>query len=289
MAGTTPARARARAPRLLLGMLLTLAFLGLTPLTAQAANCTFGGGTLTIHLAGSEDVRISSDGTDITATYSGGHCTYTDAEVTKIIVTGSAGDNTVTLDLPLDEEVQLALGAGMDTLVVLGTAGSDTFTFTGAANGTLTVSGDVVVTGTDTAERVRVYGYGGSDTIDATDATCDSMLTLSGGADADTIRGSRCADVIRGGGGADMIYGYGGNDHLYGGAGADSIWGGSGNDLIRGGTGRDVLRGGSGSDRIYGDGGHDRLVGGYGNDLLDGGAGRDRCLGGPGRDTLRHC
>lgn len=289
MAPRTPSRALARFSRLFAGMLLTLAYLGITPIAAQAASCNLAGGTLTIHLAGSEDVRISSDGTDITATYSGDSCTYADADVTQIIVTGSAGENTVTLDLPLDEDVQLALGGGTDTLVVLGTAGPDTFTFTGTANGTLTVTDDVVVTGTDTADRIRIFGYGGSDTIDATAATCDSMLTLSGGADADTILGSPCADVIRGGSGADTIRGYGGDDQLYGGAGADTISGGSGDDLIRGGTGRDLLRGGSGSDRIFGDGGRDRLIGGTGNDLLDGGAGRDRCAGGPGHDTLRHC
>lgn len=283
------ARARARVPMMLAALVVALAFVGLSPVAAQAGTCNFGSGTLTIHLAGDEDLRLSSDGTTITASFDGQTCTRSEADVTQIVVTGSAGNNTVTIDLPLDEDVSLALGGGSDSLVVLGTSGADEITFTGTANGTLTVTGGLTVTGTDTAERIYIRGLGGADTIDARSATCDSMLYLYGGPDADTIWGSPCADVIRGGGGADTIYGGGGADRIYGGAGADTIYGGAGNDLIYGGIGRDRIVGGSGSDRLYGDGGHDRLVGGYGNDLLDGGAGRDRCLGGPGNDQLRNC
>lgn len=289
MIRSMPNRAVPGSFRLLASMLLVVAYLAATPLVASASTCNFGGGTLTIHLTDGDDLRLSSDGTTITARYDGETCTYTEAEVTQIVVTGAAGDNTVTIDLPLDEDVSLALDGGTDSLVVIGTSGADDFTFTGASNGTLTVSGDVTVTGTDSAERVYVRALGGADTIDARSSSCDSMLYLSGGADADTIWGSACADVIRGGGGADTIYGGGGSDTIYAGAGADTVYGGAGNDLIYGGTGRDRLVGGSGNDRLYGDGGHDRLVGGYGNDLLDGGIGRDRCLGGPGSDSLRHC
>lgn len=274
---------------MLLGALLLLAYVGLTPLPASAGSCNLSGGTLTIHLAASEDLRLTSDGTNITATYPGGSCTYTDAQVDQIVVTGSAGDNTVTILLPFDEDVSLALGAGADALIVYGTAGADAFTLTAAANGTVNVAGDLTVSGTDTAERLRIYALGGADTIDASAATCDSWLYLAGGADADTIDGSACADIIRGGGGADTISGDGGADHLYGDAGADTIYGGAGNDALYGGTGRDRLFGGSGNDTLYGDGGIDRLVGGYGSDALYGGAGNDRCFGGPGTDKLTSC
>lgn len=286
---TSRSAVHVRTARLFVGALLALAYMGLTPLSASAATCQLNMGTLTINLAGSEDVRFTSDATTVTATYTGGTCTELLADVTQIVVVGGSGGNTVIASTSLNENIRLQLGGGRDSLVILGTAAAETFTFSAAAGGTVTVGGGPVYTGTDSVEVIRVSAAGGDDVIDASGSSGGSYLVLRGGSGNDRITGSYRADYLGGGGGSDTIYGLGGNDVIRGGGGADLLYGGAGNDRIYGGAGRDRIFGGSGADSLYGDGGHDRLVGGYGNDLLVGGAGRDRCLGGPGRDVLRTC
>ena len=73
-----------------------------------------------------------------------------------------------------------------------------------------------------------------------------------------------------------------------GGAGADTVTGSDGPDLILGGEGNDVLNGGGGDDRIVGDRGNDTMNGGTGDDTLvwNNGDGTDVVNGDDGRDDV---
>ena len=73
-----------------------------------------------------------------------------------------------------------------------------------------------------------------------------------------------------------------------GGAGADTVNGSDGPDLILGGEGNDVLNGGGGDDRIVGDRGNDTMNGGAGDDTLvwNNGDGTDVVNGDDGRDDV---
>lgn len=107
--------------------------------------------------------------------------------------------------------------------------------------------------------RVRVLGFGGSDTINVTRVGPGNgfghngllrrySVQAFGGADADRISGRRLSDLLAGG---------------------------VGHDLLRGRAGADLLRGGRGTDRLLGGRGPDRLLGGRGDDILIGGRGDD--------------
>ncbi|MBX7166063.1 MAG: putative Ig domain-containing protein [Pirellulales bacterium] len=90
--------------------------------------------------------------------------------------------------------------------------------------------------------RVKLYGHGSLDVLDA------------------EFISSRVVE----------LYGGDGDDALYGGSRGDSLYGGQGNDLLIGGTqGTDL------GDRLFGEDGFDVLIGYYGADSLDGGAGED--------------
>ena len=73
-----------------------------------------------------------------------------------------------------------------------------------------------------------------------------------------------------------------------GGAGADTVYGSDGPDLILGGEANDVLSGGGGDDRIVGDRGNDTMNGGTGDDTLvwNNGDGTDVANGDDGRDDV---
>jgi Ca2+-binding RTX toxin-like protein len=109
-------------------------------------------------------------------------------------------------------------------------------------------------------QRVRVLGFGGSDTIN---------LTRVGPRNGFTNHGLRRPHSVQafGGASADRISGSRLSDLLAGGDGHDTLRGRDGDDLLRGGPGSDRLIGGRGADRLLGGPGHDRLVGGPGNDV----------------------
>jgi Ca2+-binding RTX toxin-like protein len=110
--------------------------------------------------------------------------------------------------------------------------------------------------------RVRVLGFGGSDTIN---------LTRVGPRNGFTNHGLRRAHSVQ----------------AFGGAGADRVTGSPLSDLLAGGDGHDVVRGRAGDDLLRGGKGSDRLLGGPGADRLIGGPGRDRLVGGPGNDVQK--
>jgi Ca2+-binding RTX toxin-like protein len=92
-----------------------------------------------------------------------------------------------------------------------GTAGADTFIFSGVSNGQFVNA----LAGVDT-----LTGSEGNDTLD-------------GGADNDTITGGQGGDSLIGGDGVDHLNGESGNDIINGGAGSDIMAGTVGNDTFR--------------------------------------------------------
>jgi Ca2+-binding RTX toxin-like protein len=108
-------------------------------------------------------------------------------------------------------------------------------------------------------QRVRVFGFGGPDTIN---------LTRVGPRNGFTNHGLRQAHSVQAFGGAS-------SDRISGSRLSDLLAGGDGHDVLRGRAGADLLRGGGGSDFLLGGAGPDRLLGGRGNDRLLGGRGND--------------
>ena len=165
-------------------------------------------------------------------------------------------------------------GAGNDTLVwnqgdgsdrANGDAGNDGSEVNGAPTLGDVFTLDPVVGGTikltrtnlgqftfDAAtERFEVNGLGGNDSVTANDGVgAFTLLSVDGGAGADTVNGSE---------GADLILGGEANDVLSGGGGDDRIVGDRGNDTMNGGTGDDTLvwNNGDATDVVNGDAGRD--------------------------------
>ena len=100
-------------------------------------------------------------------------------------------------------------------------------------------------------ERFAVNGLGGDDSVAASDGVgAFTLLSVDGGAGADTVNGSEGADLILGGEGNDVLSGGGGDDRVVGDRGTDTMNGGSGDDTL-------VWNNGDGTDVANGDGGRD--------------------------------
>ncbi|MCW1917664.1 Hint domain-containing protein [Rhodobacter sp. KR11] len=146
------------------------------------------------------------------------------------------------------------------------------------------------------------------------------MVTLTGGAGAETLTGGTGNDSLVGNGGNDTLYGGDNADLLFGGSGVDQLYGGTGNDTLTGGTNNDRLEGGTGFDTadysgalgavsvnlgtgvgvgsdaagdtlvgieaVVGSGLSDSLTGDTLANALYGGAGADTLIGGAGTDSL---
>ncbi|NBZ89750.1 Hint domain-containing protein [Stagnihabitans tardus] len=165
---------------------------------------------------------------------------------------GGGGDDTFILS----STDSIDGGTGNDRLDATAGATAEVVTFTSGTGGT--VDNGSSFTG------VEVFASGaGADRYDAANATI--ALTISTGADNDTVTGGSGADTIDGGTGADSLAGGGGADSILGGAGADTILGGAGNDVLDGGDDADrfVIAAGDGTDQVTGG------EGGTDNDILD--------------------
>lgn len=211
--------------------------------------------------------------------------------------------------------INLTLGAGIDTVTLLGSAPINVFD-----NG-----GNDTITGNTGANRIEVsggidvaHGGGGVDRlfVDYSNATLSVIgtavnvtdggshavtfdgfenITIYSGSGDDTITVGDGRNVVRTAGGNDTITsGDGhnlinagqGNDTVTAGDGGNRIWGGFGNDTITSGIGNDYVNGGGGDDTLTGGGGNDTLNGRTGNDTISGSAGDDVLIGGKGINTL---
>jgi Ca2+-binding RTX toxin-like protein len=166
-------------------------------------------------------------------------------------------------------------GAGNDTLVwnqgdgsdtANGDAGNDASEVNGAPTlgDVLTldpVAGGVKLRRTNlgpftfdaTTERFEVNGLGGNDSVTANDGVgALTLLSVDGGAGADTVSGSDGPDLILGGEADDVLSGGGGDDRIVGDRGTDTMNGGAGDDTLvwNNGDGSDVANGDDGRDDV---------------------------------------
>ena len=150
-----------------------------------------------------------------------------------------------------------SLGDAADELIVIGTAGNDTFA-AGLSGVSLNSDGDVDVTFNTLPGEIDFLGGGGVNFLTGRGGfgaglAYAGVLTLIGGDLGDELNGGNGNDVIVGGAGNDVINGNAGNDQISGAAGNDSLAGGDGNDTIVGGAGVDTLNGGFDNDVLEAD------------------------------------
>ncbi len=315
-----------------LGVLLIPLVVGLSAVPAYAATCS-GSTTMTIDLASGESIALSlSGGADplgILVAPSDPSCAGFDTStVTTIRVNGTGGNESVTIDqsgsAPFPHQntvtIDLALGDGTDSLVIIGQSTADAIGF--GANGiSLDAGGTPDVIGVATVEGFIVNAGGGDDTVSGkeggglggdfaatltisgeegddvlTGGDGDDVITggngndnLKAGAGRDTVDGGSGADAVSGGDGIDAVVGGGGSDAVKGGDGSDSVGGDAGGDTLSGGEGSDIVNGGEGNDKLKGGGNDDDVNGDAGRDELAGGHGNDHCIGGPDPDSITGC
>jgi Ca2+-binding RTX toxin-like protein len=197
------------------------------------------------------------------------------------VLTGAASNDTLNGDEGNDRIVGAGGadvvngGAGNDTLGWNNGDGSDTLNGDAGNDGTevngAATAGDVfsldpnagrvkfqrtnlkVFTLDASTERFQVNGLGGDDSFTANDGVgAFTLLSVDGGAGADTINGSEGADLILGGEGNDVLSGGGGDDRVVGDRGTDTMDGGLGDDTLvwNNGDGTDVVNGDGGSDDV---------------------------------------
>jgi Ca2+-binding RTX toxin-like protein len=169
-------------------------------------------------------------------------------------MSGSAGNDTLVWNNG-DGSDSIDGGAGNDTTEVNGnqTLG-DTFTLDPEPGGVKFQRTNLVPFTLDTAtERFQVNGLGGDDSITAHDGVgAATLLSVDGGAGADTVNGSDGPDLILGGEGNDVLNGGGGDDRIVGGPGSDTMNGGAGDDTLvwNNGDGTDIINGDPGRDDV---------------------------------------
>jgi Ca2+-binding RTX toxin-like protein len=213
------------------------------------------------------------------------------------------------------KHIDLTLGAGIDTVTLLGHApihvhdnsGNNTITGNDGANVIEVTSGIDVAHGGNGVDRLIVdYSNATSSvvgtSVNITDGgshavTFDGFenFTILTGSGDDTIttgdgrnilRTHAGNDTITSGDGHNFINAGQGNDTVTAGDGGNYILGDRGNDTITSGAGNDTINGGLGGDTMSGGGGNDLLNGGIGNDTVSGGDGNDDLIGGKGINTL---
>jgi Ca2+-binding RTX toxin-like protein len=127
--------------------------------------------------------------------------TFTLAQVGRIVIFGSSGNDTLKMPTNVNRPFEVYGGAGNDTIT--GGTGDDIL------DGGL---------GND-----KIYGGGGND-------------ILRGGGGNDYLDGGAGDDLLLGGDGADQLLGGAGRDVLLGGAGVDKLSGQQDDDLLIGGS-----------------------------------------------------
>ena len=165
-------------------------------------------------------------------------------------MSGGAGNDTLVWNNG-DGSDRMNGDAGNDTAEVNGSPTlGDAFTLAPESGGVKFQRTNLVPFTLDTAtERFQVNGLGGNDSITAPDGVgALTLLSVDGGAGADTITGSDGPDLINGGEGNDVLNGGGGDDRIVGDRGNDTMDGGAGDDTLvwNNGDGTDVINGDDG-------------------------------------------
>ena len=194
-------------------------------------------------------------------------------------------DDTTTPDGTVNHTATLTAGS-VKSLTVSGDAlltltnTSTTLTSVDAAAMTNAFSGLVWASVGTLAAAATLTGGSGNDNIGGTANAATKNLVMTGGDGQDTLGGGDGNDTItdtssQTNGNGNSLIGGAGNDTITAGAGIDTIDGGTGNDSIVAGGGNDVLTGGGGSDTVLGGEGEDAITAASGAESLDGGAGND--------------
>lgn len=250
--------------------------------------------------AASEIMDVSANGGRALLTRNLGAIVMDLNDVETIDIRAAGGADTINVN-PLAgtdvREVRIDLGAANAAgglVNVAGTAGIDRLILTGGP-GMIVVQGlaaEIVVSGVEVADRVRLALGAGNDVVDA-GAVLDGAGTLEidAGAGTNRVIGSQGSDVVTGGDGIDMVAGGRGNDAALLGAGNDRFtWNsGDGNDVLEAGAGIDQLDlvGGAGSDTFTLAAGGGRLVAfGTGGTVDGDDVERVTILAGGGIDTI---
>lgn len=201
--------------------------------------------------AGNDTLNISGNGTTQTVT----------------LTVAAVGGANPTSGIYSIETINLATGLAGTTgtgAAAPGTAGTATSYTVNVTDNTSFDSTTAPLTVDGSALRVVSTGAGADGVFGtADDQTTGEVLAFNGAAVSAghvlTVTGGAAADSITGGAGADVLSGGAGNDTIVGGAGNDVIDGGAGNDDLRGGSDNDTITGGAGSDTIRGEAGVDTI------------------------------
>jgi uncharacterized delta-60 repeat protein len=219
--------------------------------------------------SGNDNFQVIATGGGLQVIYNGTPSQIFTNVTGRIVATGGAGNDTITVDAAVTVGADIRGGIGNDTL----TGGSGNDSIDGQAGQDSLVGGNGNDTLTGGADNDTSIGGAGNDSIS------------NNGGD-DLLDGGTGNDTLVCGGGADQAVGGDDNDSITGGTGNDTLTGGNGNDTINGGAGNDLIDGGSGIDDLNGQGGSDIVLGGADNDLVQGGADRDILIGGAGADSV---
>jgi Ca2+-binding RTX toxin-like protein len=213
----------------------------------------------------------------------------TGSSLDTLVLNGTSGADTFTVGdssvlLGVDQPVRVDVG-GIERLTLNGAGGDDTFQVSGLGTRTTIADspGNDVVDFSTATTAVKIDLASNSPQRIFAPANVNANATLVLMEFPKILRGTRHDDVIHGTSGSDCIYGLDGNDTIYGRGGRDTLFGGPGDDWLHGDAGSDTLVGGAGNNV---------LLGGAGDDVLNAlddtdAAGRNLLIGGPGADTLR--
>ncbi len=159
-------------------------------------------------------------------------CFATVSEAFEGQITGTSGDDILTLDLGSNVITGLAgndtISTGADDDFLDGGAGADTLDG-GAGTDTVQFGSDTSGVTVNLTSGTATDGGGSVDTL-------SNIENVIGTAFADTLTGNSGANSLNGGAGNDTISGLGGADTLNGNAGTDVLTGGGGNDDLIGNT-----------------------------------------------------
>jgi Ca2+-binding RTX toxin-like protein len=155
-----------------------------------------------------------------------------------LAITGTSGNDAITLASGGTIVDTVNVTAGTDTIVNFASGGADVLNVSAGATAVLTPTGNTfTLTSTiSNAGTVTINALSTSTGVDLSGTTVTGtgsfILNSSLAAAAGTFKGTAVVDNITGGVGADTISAGAGNDTITGGLGADSITSGGGNDTI---------------------------------------------------------
>jgi Ca2+-binding RTX toxin-like protein len=219
-------------------------------LTVLAKTTEIAGATL--NGDGGDDVLTGADTGD-TLSGGDGNDRLVGAQGTDLM-NGGAGNDTLVWNNG-DGSDRMNGDAGNDGVEVNGSPTlGDAFTLDPEPGGVKFQRTNLKAFTLDTStERFQVNGLGGNDSLSASAGVgALTLLSVDGGAGADTINGSDGPDLLLGGEGNDVLNGGGGDDRIAGDRGNDTMNGGTGDDTLvwNNGDNTDVLNGDNGRDDV---------------------------------------